>query len=1020
MAQTGLSPSHSPPWAASDSIGYSVWNRLTGQAISSSDAGLAIAGSISSIYDRHLSFIGSLASRPPGLATTTGRRTDDLRVFRRAAASTVMSAGRRRPMVATAGRGAATGPWPAASRGDGLALSTRASPAPSALRAGEVLASPAAPSNGPGGTRWPVSAVPLLATATAAGDSVPGAMRYRPLSGEALPLSSAFASGIPADRSVRLFRPPSVFRESAWPRLQAPSSLPVAVDPGSASAPLPTGAARLGMPAEIAASGPDGSRGGVPRRGDLRATAAPRAGAAGYRAGVSNAAARVSIDTAFTHPTRLLHPRLSDEAGEKIARLGAFAVAGLGGHPPGSYLRRGAVDGERVRHSPASLPVGARSVAASIAFGPDLDWPVIRSAAPDRRTARLASASGQTGIGARHAETTSIAASSAAMLAPPRSAIPASDPSDRGDDQPESSAPGYVGRGRLLARARSPGLAQTLYAPSGSIAAPTIRFFALPEIRRAALPGQQQETALSPVAGVADPPVTLLGAAASVRLMAVTRGAGDGSALAAAEHDLGGSTVPFGGPRRGGGVSLLRRRTEPTMTTPVLGAAAAGAGMPMGFVSRRLRSADATDTVTHSPVNIGPSPAALRRRTEPAMTANRDAGDPMVSVSGRPRVAAATDMFADIGASPAALLPRTEPAVTANPGVVGPSLFVSPRPRPAGTAGSVAARPADIGSPLAAMRDFEPAMAARALMAAARGTGEPMVIASGRQQPADAAQSFAIPPADIGSPPATPPRLAGPAIGSGSRASPIRSPAASIVLALRRQGAAPTGPLTEPSADVGGAPWDVSGRAEPATISAAPIAIPVGGGEPMVLASAGPRFANAIRPPPRGSRAPELAVPQVGVARTTFAGLTDRPIAIGAAMPAAAGEASQVRPAGSRAAIPGERRRSDLPLRAVSRDGASVPAVGSGASDARIGVVQPLVVARAGSPGSVPESSDLRPVPDLDIPAPPIAGSRGDGASRAPVHDAAADADEIVERAWRALMSRLAIEQERRGFGRWS
>lgn len=33
---------------------------------------------------------------------------------------------------------------------------------------------------------------------------------------------------------------------------------------------------------------------------------------------------------------------------------------------------------------------------------------------------------------------------------------------------------------------------------------------------------------------------------------------------------------------------------------------------------------------------------------------------------------------------------------------------------------------------------------------------------------------------------------------------------------------------------------------------------------------------------------------------------------------------------------------------------------------------------------------------------------------------AAIDVDDVVERAWRALMSRLAIEQERRGFGRWA
>jgi hypothetical protein len=40
--------------------------------------------------------------------------------------------------------------------------------------------------------------------------------------------------------------------------------------------------------------------------------------------------------------------------------------------------------------------------------------------------------------------------------------------------------------------------------------------------------------------------------------------------------------------------------------------------------------------------------------------------------------------------------------------------------------------------------------------------------------------------------------------------------------------------------------------------------------------------------------------------------------------------------------------------------------------------------------------------------------------ARAVRADATADPDEIVERAWREVMSRLAIERERRGFGRWS
>jgi hypothetical protein len=33
---------------------------------------------------------------------------------------------------------------------------------------------------------------------------------------------------------------------------------------------------------------------------------------------------------------------------------------------------------------------------------------------------------------------------------------------------------------------------------------------------------------------------------------------------------------------------------------------------------------------------------------------------------------------------------------------------------------------------------------------------------------------------------------------------------------------------------------------------------------------------------------------------------------------------------------------------------------------------------------------------------------------------AAVDVDELIERAWREVLHRLTIEQERRGYGRWS
>jgi hypothetical protein len=99
------------------------------------------------------------------------------------------------------------------------------------------------------------------------------------------------------------------------------------------------------------------------------------------------------------------------------------------------------------------------------------------------------------------------------------------------------------------------------------------------------------------------------------------------------------------------------------------------------------------------------------------------------------------------------------------------------------------------------------------------------------------------------------------------------------------------------------------------------------------------------------------------------------------------------------------------------RPDAAASANGSGPVGLPIALALPA--ARAWSPIPVPDQTDLLPVPGRDALMPANAGSRVEGPPRADPLAAAADADEIVERAWRELMSRLAIEQERRGFGRW-
>jgi len=125
-------------------------------------------------------------------------------------------------------------------------------------------------------------------------------------------------------------------------------------------------------------------------------------------------------------------------------------------------------------------------------------------------------------------------------------------------------------------------------------------------------------------------------------------------------------------------------------------------------------------------------------------------------------------------------------------------------------------------------------------------------------------------------------------------------------------------------------------------------------------------------------------------------------------------------PSGSYNGFSTERRRSDLPLRVASRRyDAATPSVRSSAAAAQVFVPTSVAVARAESPGAAlydPAASAV--VPDSGIPL--DVGPRSDTSLSAPSPDSEADADDIIERAWREVMSRLAIEQERRGYGRWS
>jgi hypothetical protein len=165
-------------------------------------------------------------------------------------------------------------------------------------------------------------------------------------------------------------------------------------------------------------------------------------------------------------------------------------------------------------------------------------------------------------------------------------------------------------------------------------------------------------------------------------------------------------------------------------------------------------------------------------------------------------------------------------------------------------------------------------------------------------------------------------------------------------------------------------------------------------------------------------RSTAVASPELGFAFATEA------IARNVPAPGVRGhDGTEVQP--SRLGLPDQwtRRpwRSDLPLHVVAR---GVAAAGSAA---RPGSTEPqaqaamsiVVIDRAPSLAAAPEGPPVPAMIPGSTPAMP-GGVAPDASAHAPPQSAGPDLDELGEQVWRAVMSRLAIEQERRGFGRWS
>jgi hypothetical protein len=193
-----------------------------------------------------------------------------------------------------------------------------------------------------------------------------------------------------------------------------------------------------------------------------------------------------------------------------------------------------------------------------------------------------------------------------------------------------------------------------------------------------------------------------------------------------------------------------------------------------------------------------------------------------------------------------------------------------------------------------------------------------------------------------------------------------------------------------------------------------------GADESMVFTSMQVRSTGARRPFARGPSAPEVMRDHASAGDTIP---VDRSGQLVAEEPSTrrdhSGGGSSFSP-DPRDGLSIDMPRTDLPLTMVSRRrDTSVPFVTTGAAGAKRTVAMPLAVARAGSLG--PTVYDHPAATLMSGNEPSVDVSPGsDTPARTDAHGSEVDADEIVERTWREVMSRLAIEQERRGFGRWA
>ena len=522
----------------------------------------------------------------------------------------------------------------------------------------------------------------------------------------------------------------------------------------------------------------------------------------------------------------------------------------------------------------------------------------------------------------------------------------------------------------------------------------------------------------------------------SQSLIAATRGVGPSMMSTSSASRLADTTWPHTGPL----TDVIR---SPAAQLRHVGsgwsiAAARGADEPMRFTPAQPQFADTTWPFTGSPADVARSPvAALRQARPPAMSdsfiaAPGGVGESIMLTSGQPRSASTawplTGSLTDVVRSPTAQLRQAEPPVISDsfiaaPGGVGESIMLtSGKSRSASTAWPPTGPLTDVvRSPTAQLRQAEPRVISDPFIAAAGGIGQSMMLTSVQPQSASMAWPLTGPLTDVvrsqtaqlrqAEPPAIPDSLIA-ATGDVGESMMLTS--------VQPQFAGTAWPLTAPRTDVVRSPTARLRQAEAPGISDSPIAATPDAGELMISTPDQSRVAGTKWPLARSVSLPQVIGDHSSGGGMIFFDLPGQSVVNGPLTHRAFDDRGSSFPSGSYNGFSTERRRSDLPLRVASRRyDAATPSVRSSAAAAQVFVPTSVAVARAESPGSAlydPAASAV--VPDSGIPL--DVGPRSDTSLSAPSPDSEADADDIIERAWREVMSRLAIEQERRGYGRWS